>query len=126
MVLKESFDGWILDVSTSNNGVELWVKTSRKKSVVKIFASFFPEFFAVPKKHAGKDLKTLKEIILQNPKVKSVRSCEKYVQLEDSRKKKVLGVSVKRPSFFKSVINDISKLDLFVLYNTDQGFCKEI
>ncbi|MHA1704773.1 MAG: DNA polymerase domain-containing protein [Promethearchaeota archaeon] len=119
MVLKESFDGWILDVSTSNNGVELWVKTSRKKSVVKIFTSIFPEFFVVPKKHAGKDLETLKEIILQNPKVESVRSCERYVQLEDSRKRKILGVSVKRPSFFKSVINDINKLDLFVLYNTD-------
>ena len=114
-----TFEGWLLDISTSSNGVKFWVKTVEEEKNVEIYADYFPEFFAVPKKGIGNDLRNLKQILRQNDNVKSVRICEKYVKLEDHEKKKVLGVSVIKPSLFKATIEEIEKSDLFTLYNTD-------
>jgi len=116
---QEQFDGWLFDVSTSSNGVILWVKTVKEQKIVKIYHDFFPEFFAVPKKHMGKDFKRLKSILQSHHDVKSVRICEKYVKLEDHTKTKIFGVSVAKPSVFKKTIKAIDKIDLFTLYNTD-------
>jgi DNA polymerase, archaea type len=113
------FEGWLLDISTSSKGVKFWVKTVEEEKNIEIYAEYFPEFFAVPKKGIGNDLKNLKEILRQNVNIKSVRICEKYVKLEDHEKKKVLGVSVIKPSLFKATIEEIEKSDLFTLYNTD-------
>ncbi|TFG21504.1 MAG: hypothetical protein EU529_13475 [Promethearchaeota archaeon] len=117
MVSQEQFDGWLLDVSTFSEGVILWVKKEGKN--VKIFQDFSPEFFAVPNKSAGNDLKRLKNILKSHPKVKCVRICEKYVKLEDHGKTKIFGVSVSKPSVFKKVISEIDEVGLFTLYNTD-------
>ncbi|MHA2392490.1 MAG: hypothetical protein ACXAEX_11155 [Promethearchaeota archaeon] len=62
MNFQEQFDGWLLDVSTYGNGVILLVKTVKEQKIVKIFHDFFPEFFAVPKRHSGKDFKRLKQL----------------------------------------------------------------
>jgi DNA polymerase elongation subunit (family B) len=115
----ENFDGWLLDVSTHANGVIFWVKTINDEKIVKIYSEFHPEFFAVPKKSSGYTLDQLKGILMQNTNVKKVRSCEKYVKLEDHEKTNVLGVSVAKPSVFKATIEEINKLDIFTLYNTD-------
>ncbi|KKM64573.1 hypothetical protein LCGC14_1103700, partial [marine sediment metagenome] len=104
MVSQEQFDGWLLDVSTYGKGVILWVKTLKEQKIVKIFDEFCPEFFAVPKKHTGGDFKRLKEILKSHRDVKSVRLCEKYVKLEDHKKKTILGISVTKPSTFKTTI----------------------
>ena len=114
-----TFEGWLLDISTSSKGVKFWVKTVEEEKNIEIYAEYFPEFFAVPKKGIGNDLKNLKEILRQNVNIKRVRICEKYVKLEDHEKKKVLGVSVIKPSLFKATIEEIEKSDLFTLYNTD-------
>ncbi|TFG01785.1 MAG: hypothetical protein EU540_02880 [Promethearchaeota archaeon] len=114
---QEQFDGWLLDVSTFSEGVILWVKKEGKN--VKIVQDFSPEFFAVPNKSAGNDLKRLKNILKSHPKVKRVRICEKYVKLEDHGKTKIFGVSVSKPSVFKKVICEIDEVGLFTLYNTD-------
>jgi len=114
---QEQFDGWLLDVSTFSEGVILWVKKEGKN--VKIVQDFSPEFFAVPNKSAGNDLKRLKNILKSHPKVKRVRICEKYVTLEDHGKTKIFGVSVSKPSVFKKVISEIDEVGLFTLYNTD-------
>ncbi len=116
---QEKFNGWLLDVSTYSNGVILWVKTVKEQNVVKIFHDFYPEFFAVPKQHTGKDFKRLKQILNSHQNVSDVRICEKYVKLEDHKKTKIFGVSVKKPSFFKKTIKEIDKIGLFTLYNTD-------
>ncbi len=117
MVSHERFDAWLLDVSTYSDGVILWVK--KEKKVLKILHEFHPEFFAVPKKGAGNDLKRLKNILKSHPDVKHVRICEKYVKLEDHRKTKIFGVSVLKPSVFKKTIREIDEIRLFTLYNTD-------
>lgn len=117
MASQEQFDGWLLDVSTFSEGVILWVKKEGKN--VKIIQDFSPEFFAVPNKSAGNDLKRLKNILKSHPKVKRVRICEKYVKLEDHGKTKIFGVSVSKPSVFKKVISEIDEVGLFTLYNTD-------
>ena len=117
MVSHERFDAWLLDVSTYSDGVILWVK--KEKKVLKILHEFHPEFFAVPKKGAGNDLKRLKNILKSHPDVKHVRICEKYVKLEDHRKTKIFGVSVLKPSVFKKAIREIDEISLFTLYNTD-------
>ena len=119
MDLPEQFDGWLLDVSTYGDGVILWVKTVKEQKIVKIFHDFCPEFFAVPKKHTGKDFKRLKNILKSHHDVKSVRICEKYVKLESHKKTKILGVSVVKPSVFKKTIKAIDEIGLFTLYNTD-------
>ncbi|HUU48565.1 MAG TPA: DNA polymerase domain-containing protein, partial [Nitrosopumilaceae archaeon] len=119
MEVLENFDGWLLDVSTNANGVIFWVKTITEEKIVKIYSDFCPEFFAVPKKSVGYDLNQLTSILMQNPNVKIVRTCEKYVKLEDHEKTKLLGVSVEKPSVFKATIEEIDKLDIFTLYNTD-------
>ncbi|MFX1379276.1 MAG: DNA polymerase domain-containing protein [Promethearchaeota archaeon] len=119
MYFHEQFDGWLLDVSTYSNGVILWVKKAKEQKVIKIFHDFCPEFFAVPKKHVGKDFKRLKQIIKSHHNVEDVRICEKYVKLEDHKKTKILGVSVVKPSVFKKTINEIDEIGLFTLYNTD-------
>ncbi|MFX0136730.1 MAG: DNA polymerase domain-containing protein [Candidatus Hodarchaeota archaeon] len=119
MDLQEQFDGWLLDVSTYGDGVILWVKTVDDQKIVKVFHEFCPEFFAVPKKHTGKDFKRLKNILKSHQDVKSVRICEKYVKLEDHKKTKILGVSVVKPSVFKKTIKAIDAIGLFTLYNTD-------
>ena len=119
MEVLENFDGWLLDVSTNANGVIFWVKTITEEKIVKIYSDFCPEFFAVPKKSVGYDLNQLNSILMQNPNVKNVRTCEKYVKLEDHEKTKLLGVSVEKPSVFKATIEEIDKLDIFTLYNTD-------
>jgi len=115
----ENFDGWLLDISTHANGVIFWVKTIIEEKIVKIYSDFYPEFFAVPKKSVGYDLNQLNSILMQNPNVKNVRTCEKYVKLEDHEKTKLLGVSVEKPSVFKATIKEVDKLDIFTLYNTD-------
>lgn len=119
MAVLENFDGWLLDISTYANGVIFWVKTITEEKIVKIYSEFFPEFFAVPKKGVGYDLNQLSTILMQNANVKAVRTCEKYVKLEDYEKTNLLGVSVEKPSLFKATIEEIDKLDLFTLYNTD-------
>ncbi len=119
MVVLENFDGWLLDVSTNASGVIFWVKTIIEEKIVKIYSDFCPEFFAVPKKSVGYDLNQLNSILMQNPNIKNVRTCEKYVKLEDHEKTKLLGVSVEKPSVFKATIKEIDKLDMFTLYNTD-------
>lgn len=119
MTSKRSIDGWLLDISTFSNGVILWVKPLREQKVIKLYHDFCPEFFAVPKISVGNDLERLKVIIQQNHNVKKVRICNKYVKLEDQNKAQVLGVSVKKPSLFKNTIQEIDKIDLFTLYNTD-------
>ncbi|MFX1297960.1 MAG: hypothetical protein ACFFD2_24315, partial [Promethearchaeota archaeon] len=116
---QDQFDGWLLDVSTYSNGVILWVKKVKEQQVVKIFHDFHPEFFAVPKRHAGKDFKRLKQILKSHDKVKDVRICEKYVKLEEHEKTKIFGVSVVKPSVFKKTIEEFDKIGLFTLYNTD-------
>jgi len=116
---QKQFDGWLFDVSTSSNGVILWVKTVKEQKIVKIFHDFCPEFFAVPKKHMGKDFKRLKSILKSHHDVKGVRICEKYVKLEDHKKTKIFGVSVVKPSVFKKTIKAIDEIGLFTLYNTD-------
>lgn len=117
MPSEEQFDGWLLDVSTYSDGVILWVKKEGK--IVKILQDFTPEFFAVPNKSAGNDLKRLKNVLKSHPNVKHVRICEKYVKLEDHKKTKIFGVSVTKPSTFKAVIQEIDEIGLFTLYNTD-------
>ncbi|MHA1456408.1 MAG: hypothetical protein ACTSR5_10580 [Promethearchaeota archaeon] len=119
MEVLENFDGWLLDISTHANGVIFWVKTIIEEKIVKIYSDFYPEFFAVPKKSVGYDLNQLNSILMQNPNVKNVRTCEKYVKLEDHEKTKLLGVSVEKPSVFKATIKEVDKLDIFTLYNTD-------
>ena len=119
MNFQDQFDGWLLDVSTYSNGVILWVKAVKGQKVVKIFHEFHPEFFAVPKRHVGKDFKRLKQILKSHHNVKGVRICEKYVKLEDHEKTKIFGVSVIKPSVFKKTIKEIDEIGFFTLYNTD-------
>jgi DNA polymerase elongation subunit (family B) len=116
---QDQFDGWLLDVSTHGEGVILWIKTMKEQRIVKVLDEFRPEFFAVPKKKMGSDLQRFKKILEGHPNVKSVSICEKYVRLEDHKKRKILGVSVAKPSVFKKTIQEISEIDLFTLYNTD-------
>ena len=119
MSKEQNFAGWLLDVSTYSEGVILWVKTLSTQKIVRIYDSFFPEFFAVPRKNSGKDLQHFKHILAQHHDVKSVRICEKYVKLEDHKKTKLLGISVIKPSVFKKVIQKVDEIGLFILYNTD-------
>ncbi|MFX1477909.1 MAG: DNA polymerase domain-containing protein [Promethearchaeota archaeon] len=119
MDIQEQFDGWLLDVTTHNNGVILWVKTVKEQRITKIFHEFCPEFFAVPKRHTGKDFKRLKQILTSHHNIKDVRICEKYVKLEDHKKEKIFGVSVEKPSVFKKTIAEVDEIGLFTLYNTD-------
>ena len=119
MDFQDQFDGWLLDVTTYNNGVILWVKTVKEQKVVKIFHDFHPEFFAVPKRHVGRDFKRLKQILKSHHNIKGVRICEKYVKLEDHEKAKIFGVSVVKPSVFKKTIKEIDEIGLFTTYNTD-------
>jgi DNA polymerase-2 len=95
------------------------VKTVKEQKIVRIFHDFYPEFFAVPKKNIGKDLKRLKRILQDHPNVKQVRICEKFVKLEDHEKTQVFGVSVVKPALFKRTVKEIDKIDLFTLYNVD-------
>ncbi len=115
----EEFDGWLLDVSTHDAGVTLWIKRKENGKVIQINDTFCPEFFAVPRVTTGNDLKRLESILRGHPNVKKVRICEKYAKLEDPIKSKIFGVSVKKPSLFKKTIQEIGEIDLFILYNTD-------
>ena len=119
MDFQDQFDGWLLDVTTYSNGVILWVKTVKEQKVIQILHGFHPEFFAVPKRHTGKDFKRLKQILKSHDNVKDVRICEKYVKLEEHEKTKIFGVSVVKPSVFKKTIKEIDEIGLFTLYNTD-------
>ncbi len=119
MDYQDQFDGWLLDISTYSNGVILWVKKAKEQKVVKILHDFHPEFFAVPKRHVGKDLKRLKQILKSHHNVTDVRICQKYVKLEEHEKTKIFGVSVVKPSVFKKTIKEIDEIGLFTLYNTD-------
>ncbi|MFX1302621.1 MAG: DNA polymerase domain-containing protein [Promethearchaeota archaeon] len=119
MDYQDQFDGWLLDISTYSNGVILWVKKAKEQKVVKILHGFHPEFFAVPKRHVGKDLKRLKQILKSHHNVTDVRICQKYVKLEEHEKTKIFGVSVVKPSVFKKTIKEIDEIGLFTLYNTD-------
>ena len=64
------------------------VNTVKEQKVVKVFHDFHPEFFAVPKRHVGKDFKRLKQILKSHHNIKSVRICEKSMArtTEDIRK----------------------------------------
>jgi DNA polymerase-2 len=119
LVFQEQFDGWLLDVSTYGNGVILWVKTVKEQKIIKVFHDFCPEFFAVARRHAGKDFKRLTQILRSHHNVSKVRICEKYVKLEEHEKTKIFGVSVAKPSVFKKTVKEIDKIGLFTLYNTD-------
>ncbi|MFX1410757.1 MAG: DNA polymerase domain-containing protein, partial [Promethearchaeota archaeon] len=119
MICQEQFNGWLLDVSTYGEGVILWVKTVNEQRIVEILDEFHPEFFAVPRKKTGSDFKRFKEILEGHPNVTRVRICEKYVKLEDHKKRKILGVSVAKPAVFKKTIQEVNKIGLFTLYNTD-------
>ncbi|MBD3214719.1 MAG: hypothetical protein GF311_19060 [Candidatus Lokiarchaeota archaeon] len=119
MTLRYEFGGWLLDVSTTSNGMYLWVKRTDTRKVLKLFQEFHPEFFAVPREKIDHDFERLRTILEGHPNIKDVRICEKYVKLEDHAKSKVFGISVEKPSVFKQTIEDIEKLDLFILYNTD-------
>jgi len=113
------FKGWLLDASTTEGGVYLWVKRTSDQKVVRIFHEYHPEFFAVPRNRISYDFKRIRAILRDHPQISSVRICKKYVALDDHQKSEVFGISVKSPSEFKSTIDDIRHLDIFTLYNTD-------
>ncbi|TFG00302.1 MAG: hypothetical protein EU541_02665 [Promethearchaeota archaeon] len=119
MGTQKEFNGWLLDVSTAKGGVYLWIKRSKDQRVIKTFQKFHPEFYAVPRNRISYDLKQMRSFLLDHPQISSVRICKKYVTLDDHRKSNVFGISVKSPSEFKATIDEIEKLDLFTLYNTD-------
>jgi DNA polymerase-2 len=114
-----AFHGWLLDVSTTEGGVILWVKRATDKKVIRIFQEFFPEFFAVPRDRIGYNLERTQSLLENHPDVKTARICEKYIDLDDHQKTKIFGVAVVSPSLFKKTIKEINNLDLFTLYNTD-------
>ncbi len=119
MANYKKFEGWLLDVSVGREGLFLWVKNAENNQVLKLKQLFFPEFFAVPRKQVQTDFYLLKKILESHRNVEKVRICKKYVNLEDSNKTPIFGVSVKYPTVFKSTIKDIDALNLFILYNTD-------
>ncbi len=119
MYSQEDFYGWLLDATTYKNGMLLWVKTTKEKKIISIHQDFCPEFFAVPKSGTGKNPAILMQVLKSHSNVKSVRTCEKYVNLEDQTKSKIFGVRVEKPSLFKVTIKEIEGIDLFTLYNTD-------
>ena len=115
-----SFDGWIFDVTTYADGIILWVKTKKENQVVSIKSEFQPEFFAVPKRgRFGSDFPRLKQILESHPNIVKAKLCSKYVSIDDCEKRSIFGVSVRKPSVFKSTVEDIEKLDFFTLFNTD-------
>jgi DNA polymerase-2 len=116
---QTEFEGWLLDVSTTKGGVVLWVKRANDKKVIRVFQAYYPEFFAVPRNHTVHDLKRGRALLKDHPNVRNVRICKKYVNLEDHKKSKIFGVYVIDPSLFKKTIEEIKKLDVFTLYNTD-------
>ncbi|MBY9005170.1 MAG: hypothetical protein KGD63_00245 [Candidatus Lokiarchaeota archaeon] len=117
MYAQKQFDGWLLDVSTYDNGVILWVKY--KGNIIKIHDDFLPEFYAVPNKGVDNNFERLKYILEGHPYIETAKLCEKYVNLEDNEKSKVFEISVVKPSFFKKTIKEINRINLFTLYNTD-------
>ncbi|MBN1802141.1 MAG: hypothetical protein JW891_11575 [Candidatus Lokiarchaeota archaeon] len=119
MAFQEDFYGWLLDATTSGDGMLLWVKLIKEKKNVLLHHDFHPEFFAVPKSGIGKDFTTLKQVLMSHPGVKSVRTCDKYISLEDQTKSTVFGVRIEKPSLFKSTTKEIGEIDLFTLYNID-------
>ncbi|MFX1238048.1 MAG: DNA polymerase domain-containing protein [Promethearchaeota archaeon] len=116
---QEEFDGWLLDATTSGDGMTLWIKTAKEQEIVMAHHDFFPEFFAVPKIGIDKDFESLKTILISHPHVKRVQTCEKYVTLEEQERSTVFGVLVEKPSVFKSTIKQVNEIGLFTLYNTD-------
>lgn len=119
MTIRKEFTGWLLDVSTTDDGVYLWVKRSEDQEVMRIFHEFRPEFFAVPRNRLSYDMKRMRSILKDHTQISSVRVCKKYVSLDDHKKSKVFGISVKSPLKFKATIEEVRELDLFTLYNTD-------
>ncbi|MBN1214924.1 MAG: hypothetical protein JXA99_05710 [Candidatus Lokiarchaeota archaeon] len=117
MFAQKQFDGWLLDVSTYDSGVILWVK--HKENIVKIYDFFHPEFYAVPNKGIENNIERLRYILEGHPHAKTIKLYEKYVKLEDNEKSNVFGFSVTKPSVFKKTIEEINQINLFTLYNTD-------
>lgn len=84
-----------------------------------MYGDFQPEFFAVPRRNTGHSFEALRQILKSHPNVTDVRICERYVRLEDHQKTKIFGVSVEKPSVFKTTIKELDEIRLFTLYNTD-------
>ncbi|TXT55543.1 MAG: putative DNA polymerase (Inactivated B2-family) [Promethearchaeota archaeon] len=121
MPLQEEteFEGWILDASTTEGGMILWVKREKTQDILQIFDEYHPEFFAVPCSPLEDDLKYLHSLLKDHPNITAVRICQKYVTLDDHEKTPTFGISVVSPSVFHKVINEVNELALFTLYNTD-------
>lgn len=103
---------WLLDLNVENNGIALWLK-KQDEGVEKIHVDYYPKFYAY-----SKNLYELKRAISSHDCVEAIKTVEKYVNINHSRKKEVLEVKV-NPKDFKRTVKDIASLEFCNVFNID-------
>ncbi|MHA1298009.1 MAG: DNA polymerase domain-containing protein [Candidatus Helarchaeota archaeon] len=106
---------WLLDLSVENKGVALWLKKEDGK-VEKLHIDYYPKFYVYSKN--SRNFYELKQALRHHDCVHDVKLAKKYVNINHSRKKKVLEVKVNVRDF-KKTVRDVVALENCDVFNID-------
>nr|MDO8134581.1 DNA polymerase domain-containing protein [Candidatus Njordarchaeum guaymaensis] len=113
-------EGWIIDANVDSGGnvLSLWVKKKSDGLVVRVVSDWKPCFYVYPRSSFW-DAERLTYAISQHPRVSEAEVVDKYVNLEDREKSRVVQVKVDGVNSFQKVRRDVEKLGGVELFNVD-------
>lgn len=120
-MIKEKVEGWILEASTNQDAIEIWIKTDKGQTIPALF-KFRPSFYAQPRIQNGKHLISIQEalqILNEHNSVFKTEKCLKFVSVNDKTPSEVIRVWVNSPMVFKRVVEDVECTNNFNLFNID-------
>lgn len=121
MMTKAKVEGWILEASTNQDAIEIWIKTETGETIPALF-KFRPSFYAQPRTQNGKSLISIQEaiqILNDHEFVFKTEKCLKFVSVNDKTPSEVIRVWVNSPKVFKKVVDDVESTNNFNLFNID-------
>lgn len=108
--------GWILDVYTEGNLAIIWIRTEDNK-VIRLQDLYYPSLYVLAKK--SEEGEELLKILGNQTGVRKAAWVEKYTNLMDRTKKRLIHVVLEDVSTYRNVVNALKEHDHVVeLFNT--------
>ena len=113
--------GWILDAQIHHTGICLWI-TTKNNTTIKAIYSWRPAFYAILSNKKMQDrwnYKYYKQILEKHEDIRSIDISERFIKPRDRKKSLTLKIEMENPQKFKKVIQHLTTLEYFTLFNTD-------
>jgi DNA polymerase elongation subunit (family B) len=109
--------GWIYDIYIQGEQATIWIRAENGK-VLKLMDDYFPNFYLLPK--SEDDGKALCHLLQDSSHVRNIDLEEKYIMLNEERKKKLFRITVDNGRSYKKLLAKVKPMpQVKALYNID-------